>query len=77
LVAWVIGASWQGRGYGSEAAQALVAWLELAKVPKIRARVHPQHIASQQVARRAGLRPTAQFLDGEEVWSREDYAVPG
>ncbi|MEA2700532.1 MAG: hypothetical protein QOI66_4803 [Myxococcales bacterium] len=68
LVAWVIGGSWQRRGYGSEAAQGLVAWLDILEAPEIRACVHPCHIASQKVAHRAGLRSASQFLDGEEVW---------
>ena len=72
LVAWVIGGSWQRRGYASEVARGLVAWLETLHMPEVRAHVHPLHIASQKVAQRAGLRRTSQLVDdGEEVWARE------
>jgi RimJ/RimL family protein N-acetyltransferase len=69
FVAWVVGTEWQGRGYGSEAAAALVKWLGGLGITDIRACVHPGHEASQQVARNAGLRPTKEMIDGEEVWA--------
>ena len=72
LIAWVIGVPWQRRGYASEAAQGLVAWLDILGVPQIRACVHPGHTASQKVAYRAGLRLASQSIDGEEVWIRDD-----
>ena len=67
-VAWVVGAQWQGRGYASEAAQALVGWLQRLRVPQIRACVNPRHAASQKVARNAGLRRTDELCENEEVW---------
>ena len=57
-VAWEIGVPWQGHGYASEAAGAVVDWLTAEGVPDIRAHIHPDHTASARVARAAGLEPT-------------------
>jgi RimJ/RimL family protein N-acetyltransferase len=70
-VAWVIGVPWQGRGYASEAAAALVDWLAQTGVATVFALVHPGHAASSAVARRIGLEPTAELVDGELVWRRD------
>jgi len=67
-VAWVVGAAWQGRGYASEAARALVGWLGRQEVDEVVAHVHPDHLASARVAARAGLQPTPERVDGEQVW---------
>ncbi|HEV2005660.1 MAG TPA: GNAT family N-acetyltransferase [Candidatus Limnocylindrales bacterium] len=67
-IAWVIGVPWQGHGYASEAAQALVGWLVRLGVPTIVAHVHPDHAASAAVAARAGLVATDQIHDGERLW---------
>ncbi len=67
-VAWVIGVAWQGRGYASEAASALVGWLRGRGIDDISANIHPDHHASAAVARRAGLRPTDEQHEGETVW---------
>jgi RimJ/RimL family protein N-acetyltransferase len=69
-IAWVIGTPWQGRGYATEAARALVAWLESGGVSSIVAHVHPDHGASALVAERAGLEPTDVMVDGERAWRR-------
>jgi RimJ/RimL family protein N-acetyltransferase len=74
-VAWLIGTPWQGRGYASEAAAALVAWLGAAGVGSIVAHVHPDHHGSAAVARRAGLEPTEVFVDGERAWRRSGPAI--
>ena len=68
MVAWVIGTAWQGRGYASEAALALVGWLSGQGVTVITAHIDPRHAASARVAERAGLVPTAYEIDGERVW---------
>jgi RimJ/RimL family protein N-acetyltransferase len=68
-VAWVIGASWQGRGYATEAATALVNWLRGQGATAINAAIHPANLASAGVARRAGLVPTSAEVDDEQVWS--------
>lgn len=69
-IAWVIGVPWQGRGYATEAATALVAWLLARGVATITAHVHHDHAASAAVAVRAGLFPTSEIEDGEIVWRR-------
>jgi RimJ/RimL family protein N-acetyltransferase len=67
-VAWVVGVRWQGRGFASEAAVALVGWLRGRGVGAVSATIHPEHRASAGVARRAGLQPTGEVVDGETVW---------
>jgi RimJ/RimL family protein N-acetyltransferase len=67
-VAWVIGVEWQHRGFASEAARALVEWLRERSAQVILANIHPDHRASAAVARRAGLEPTQERGDGEQVW---------
>ena len=67
-VAWVIGSRWQMRGYGSEAAKAVIQWLFALGVPQVRARINPRNLASRKVALNAGLRRTGDFADGEQVW---------
>ena len=69
-VAWVVGVPYQGQGYAAEAARALVAWLADRDVGEVVAHIHPDHAASAGVARRAGLRPTGDLVDGEVVWRR-------
>jgi RimJ/RimL family protein N-acetyltransferase len=69
-VAWVVGVPWQGRGYATEAARALVGWLVEAGAGEIVAHVHPGHAASERVAAAAGLGATDEQVDGERVWRR-------
>ena len=69
-VAWLINPRWQGKGYASEAAIALVDWLRSQGVEAITAYIHPDHEASAKVARRAGLSPTDEIVDGEVAWRR-------
>ena len=66
----MVGLNWQRQGFASEAVRALVAWLDARGVTAIRAHIHPDHAASAAVARRAGLAPTAQIHDGEQLWRR-------
>jgi RimJ/RimL family protein N-acetyltransferase len=68
VVAWVIGVEYQRQGFATEAAQALVAWLRGRGADSVLARIHPGHQASARVALRAGLRPTADREDGEQIW---------
>jgi RimJ/RimL family protein N-acetyltransferase len=70
-IAWVVGRRWQGRGYASEAAKALVEWLGANGVITITAHVHPDHAASARVAANAGLAQTEEIEDGERVWRLE------
>ena len=69
-VAWEIGVPWQGQGLASEAAASMVAWLIDAGVGTVTACIHPEHDASAAVAARAGLAPTSEVVDGEQVWRR-------
>jgi RimJ/RimL family protein N-acetyltransferase len=70
-IAWVVGSSWQGRGFATEAARELVRWLEATGVKTITAHIHPNHAASARVAEHAGLIATAEMEDGERVWRRD------
>jgi len=74
-IAWVIGLPWQGQGYATEAALALVGWLDSRGVQVIQAHIHPEHAASAAVARRAGLRPSGVIEDGEQLWLQNRCAV--
>lgn len=69
-VAWEIGTAWQGLGYATEAATAMINWLESQEVRTIDAYIHPDHTASTRVAERAGLVRTDQLVDGEYRWRR-------
>ncbi len=33
--------------------------------------IFPGHVASESVAQKVGLHPTAQFVDGEVVWATD------
>jgi len=67
-VAWVVGNRWQGRGFATEAARAVVALLVAQGVSGIQACIHQRHLASQRVAANAGSRRSLFLSDGEEVW---------
>jgi RimJ/RimL family protein N-acetyltransferase len=67
-VAWVVGTQWQSQGFASEAARALVDWLRGERAEEVVAHIHPDHRASAAVATRAGLEPTDDQVDGEQVW---------
>jgi RimJ/RimL family protein N-acetyltransferase len=72
-IAWAVGVAWQGQGIATEAARAVVGWLERRGVATITtAHIHPDHHASAKVATRAGLRPTGQYRDHkglrEQLW---------
>ena len=74
-VAWVVAWEAQGRGYAKEAARSLVALL-LADGWAVVAHIHPGHLASQSVARAAGLSPTAGVHDGEVRWAGSPATAP-
>jgi protein-L-isoaspartate(D-aspartate) O-methyltransferase len=79
-IAWAVGVPWQGQGIASEAAGAVVGWLERHKVSFITAHIHPDHHASAKVATRAGLRPTGEYRDHEgireQLWRRQVQGSP-
>ena len=74
-VAWVVARAAQGQGYASEAARSLVTALRQDGWT-VTAHVHPRHLASQRVARAAGLVPTAAIHDGETRWVSPPPAAP-
>ena len=74
-VAWVVVRAAQGRGYAKEAARSLVAVLQEAGWTVV-AHIHPGHLASQRVARAAGLAPTGEVRDGEIRWVSLPPAAP-
>jgi RimJ/RimL family protein N-acetyltransferase len=68
-VAWVVATSAQGCGYATEAAGSLVGLLRESGWAVV-AHIHPGHLASQRVARAAGLAPTGEVRDdGEARWA--------
>jgi len=67
-LAWVIGTAWQGYGYAKEAATGMVTWLRAHGVASLRASIHPEHGASNAVARSIALTPTDERAAGEVVW---------
>ena len=67
-VAWVVGTAYQGVGHAKEAASTMAAWLRRHGVVLLVAHVHPDHHASQAVARALGLASTGTWHDGEERW---------
>jgi RimJ/RimL family protein N-acetyltransferase len=67
-VAWLVGTAAQGSGAAAECAAAMVAWLREGGVGIVRAHIHPDHAASAAVARRLGLAPTEERVDGEVRW---------
>ena len=71
-VAWVVGVQAQGRGYATEAARGLVGLLREAGWT-VAAHIHPAHLASQRVARAAGLAPTQDVQDGEIRWVTREH----
>lgn len=77
FLAWLIDAHHQRRGFATEAAAAVTAWLmgELG-VTELRATIRDDHEASQGVARGIGLAPTERWIDGERVWAASPRA-PG
>lgn len=70
-IAWVIGTAWQGRGYATEAADAMIDRLVAGGVRTITAHVQPENEASIGVAGRLGLHDTGRVEDGERVWRRD------
>ena len=66
-LAWVVARRWQGNGYASEAARALVDWVRANGLLPA-ANIAPCHVASERVAERAGLRPSDDWAAGERVW---------
>ena len=67
-IAWLIGTEWQGRGLAKEAVLLMRDLLAANSIHRLEAHIHPEHVASQRVARCAGLSLTEKFADGEQIW---------
>jgi RimJ/RimL family protein N-acetyltransferase len=68
-VAWVVGVPFQGRGFATEAAAAVVGWLVGHGALDVHAHIAPEHLSSEAVARRIGMRASGEFRDdGEQRW---------
>lgn len=68
-IAWLVGIRFQGQGYATEAAAAVLRWLESrSDVRRITAHIASDNVASQRVARRLGMAETREIEDGETVW---------
>lgn len=68
-LAWVVGIEHQGQRVASRAAVAMGDWLCAQGVTTHVADIHPDHTASQGVARRLGMHSTDGMVDGEVRWS--------
>ncbi|MEY2517188.1 MAG: hypothetical protein QOJ89_4546 [bacterium] len=72
-LAWVVGCRHQRRGYAREAAGRTASWLREQGALSLFAEIHPQHVASMNVARHLGLKPNHEILEsGETRWSDHD-----
>ena len=71
-LAWVVGSSAQGFGYGTKAATAMRDWLASHQVQRFTAHIHPDHAASAAIAAKLGLEPTGEIDDdGEMIWASD------
>jgi len=68
VVAWVVGAPWQGRGYATAAACELLGLLRARGVRRIEAYIVPGHVGSERVASRIGMTPTGHLSEDEQMW---------
>jgi RimJ/RimL family protein N-acetyltransferase len=67
-VAWLMGLSWQRQRIAVEAAFAVCDWLSTQGVRRLTALIHPDHVASEKVARRLGMVATGDVdSDGEPI----------
>ena len=67
-LAWVVATPHQGHGYGREAAGTVVTWLRERGVGTLVAHIHPDHQASQGVARAVGFTATTTMVGEETRW---------
>jgi RimJ/RimL family protein N-acetyltransferase len=68
-VAWVVATAHQGHGIATEAAAAVLHALAQQGTHRVTAHVAAGHAASEEVARRIGLRLTRRREHGERVWA--------
>lgn len=73
-IAYGIAPAYQGRGYATEAARALILYaIDSRKVTRVRAHTLPQHNASAKVLTKCGLTCLGEVIDPEDgrVWRWE------
>jgi RimJ/RimL family protein N-acetyltransferase len=77
-LAWLVGMPWQGQGLATEAVGTMRDWLVTEGIEVFRAHIHPDHEASQRVARKLGLQVTGSMdSDGEMIWELVAASNPG
>ena len=74
-IAWVVGSPFRGRRAATKATISMCLFLVEHGVERLLAHVHPDHSASQGVARAAGLHPTDELVDGEVRWIADVVAA--
>ncbi|TWP53601.1 GNAT family N-acetyltransferase [Lentzea tibetensis] len=67
-LAWVVGSSFQRRGFAVEATGRVIRWLADHDVVTLCAHVARGHTASERVAAKLGMVPTDVVVDGERRW---------
>ena len=66
---WLIGVPWQGRGYATDAVNAMIERLRARGVHGVEAHIARANRASERVAARVGLRATDEIDEiGEVIW---------
>lgn len=70
-IGWLVGVPWQGQGRATRAVRLLLEELDRRGITEVVAHIHPDHVASQRVARNVGLVPTDDLVDGEVRWKRQ------
>jgi len=67
-LAWVVSTRFQGNGYALEAIDAVIPWLRTHGINSFHAHIHPDHSASNALARRLGFASTDCIKEGEIRW---------
>jgi RimJ/RimL family protein N-acetyltransferase len=67
-LAWLVSTRFQGSGYATEGAAAMIAWLGDSGIHSLHAHIHPDHAASNALARRLGFVSTGVLKNGEMRW---------
>ena len=69
-LAWLLGRSYQGRGYARAAVRLMLQQLKDQGVAQFRCHIHPEHHASKQLAEKLGFRMSDELVGGEYRWYR-------
>lgn len=68
-LAWVVAPAHQGQGLATEAASAVMRWLQARDIRSFEAHIRPGHDASGGVARHLGMAETSGARGGETRWA--------